>query len=333
MKVAVIGLGYWGPNLVRNFLTAKGVSSVVGCDQDASRREGIEKKFPTVTTYADVGAVLADDSIAAVVIATPASTHADLAKRAMAAGKHVLVEKPMATTSEDARAMIALAREKERVLMVDHTFLFTGAVRKLKNLQTSGEIGDILYFDSVRVNLGLFQHDTNVIWDLAPHDFSIMDHLLDKEPVSVIATGAKHYYDKENLAYVAVQFADQTMAHFHVNWLSPVKVRKILIGGTAKMVVFDDMEPSEKIKVYDRGVEIKDREEVYRTLVQYRTGDMFAPHLEQTEALALVAAEFVDCIHAGRQPLSDGQSGLNVVRLLEAADHSLRAGGSPVKLA
>jgi predicted dehydrogenase len=267
-----------------------------------------------------------------VALATPVSTHYPLGIRALEAGKHLLVEKPLTLKASDAELLIEKAEASGLTLMVDHTFVYTGAVRKIKDYLVNSEIGEILYFDSVRVNLGLFQHDTNVIWDLAPHDISIMDYLIDKEPLAVMAVGVRHFNGQEDMAYIVVNFPDNLIAHFHVNWISPVKVRKILIGGSKLMVVYDDMEPSEKIRMYNKGVDIKGKDSLYQTLVQYRTGDMFAPHIDQTEALNLMAGDFLRAIKTRKKPISDGHAGLNVVRILEAADRSLRMGGQIVKL-
>jgi predicted dehydrogenase len=332
MKIAVVGLGYWGPNLVRNFLATDGVKNVICCDVHAKRLEKIASRFHGVETTPDFDEVIRRDDIDAVVLATPVSTHYPLGMRALEAGKHLLVEKPLTLKTSDAEELIEAADKRGLTLMVDHTFVYTSAVRKIKDYLVSGEIGEVLYFDSVRVNLGLFQHDTNVIWDLAPHDISIMDFLVQKKPVSVMAVGVRHFNGQEDMAYIVVNFPDNLIAHFHVNWISPVKVRKILIGGTKLMVVYDDMEASEKIRMYNKGVDVKGKDSLYQTLVQYRTGDMFAPHIDATEALGRMAEDFVQSILNGRKPLSDGMSGLNVVRILEAADRSLRMGGQVIKL-
>ncbi len=332
MKIGIVGMGYWGPNLVRNFLATSNVDGVVCCDMSEKRLQLAKRKFPSVeltTSYEDL---LSRDDIDAIAVATPVSTHFPLGMKALEAGKHLLLEKPMTGSTEEAVKLIEAAAQRNLTLMVDHTFIYTGAVRKIKELVVSGKIGDILYFDSVRVNLGLFQHDTNVIWDLAPHDLSIMDYLIGREPVAVTAVGINHFNDVEDIAYLTVQYADKLIAHFHVNWLSPVKIRKILIGGSKLMVVYDDMETSEKIKVYDKGVDIRGEESIHKTLVQYRTGDMHAPQIDQTEALSLLTAEFVDSIIGLTSPTSDGQSGLNVVRILEAAEASLRSGGKQIEL-
>ena len=324
MKIGIVGLGYWGPNLVRNFLSNPNVAGVVCYDSSAARRESIKQKFPMVEIVSEYKAMLKDPAMVAVAIATPVSTHFKLAKEALEAGKHVVIEKPMTDSAKDAELLLNIAEQKKLTLMVDHTFIYTGAVRKIKELVTQGEIGDILYFDSVRVNLGLFQHDVNVLWDLAPHDISIMDFLIKKKPVLVWAVGVKHFNGVEDVAYLTVKFEDNLIAHFHVNWLSPVKVRTLLIGGSKKMIVYDDMESSEKVKIYNRGVDIQSEEMVHSVLVHDRMGDMYAPHLEQSEALSLMSKDFIDSIIHERKPLSDGLAGLNVVRILEASQESLR---------
>jgi predicted dehydrogenase len=334
LNVGVIGAGYWGPNLVRNFLSQADVEVSTVADQQASRRQFIAGRYPAIKTVADASEVIGDASIDAVVIATPVNSHFPLAESALSAGKHVLIEKPMCASTEQCDKLIELADSKKLTLMVDHTFLYNGAVRRIREMAGSGELGDVMYFDSVRVNLGLFQHDVNVIWDLAPHDVSIMDAVIGKDPSSVCAIGLAHYETPvENIAYVTVTFADSAIAHFHVNWLAPVKVRTTLIGGTKKMIVYDDTEPSEKVKVYDKGVKVEAGvEEIHRYLVEYRIGDMYAPRLDSTEALHLVAKEFVDSIRESRAPLTDGRAGLRVVRILEAANQSLTRGGQPVEL-
>lgn len=332
MKIAVVGLGYWGPNLVRNFLGTDGVEGVIACDTMPRRLDSIKKKFPTVETTSSFDDLLQRDDIVGIAIATPVSTHYPLGMKVLEAGKHLLLEKPMASKTTEAEELLDLAYSKMLTLMVDHTFVYTSAVQKMKELITKGEIGDILYFDSVRVNLGLFQHDTNVIWDLAPHDISIMDYLIDDKPIAVSCVGVSHFSEHEDVAYVTVHFAEKLMAQFHVNWLSPVKVRKILVGGTKLMVVYDDMEASEKIKVYDRGVDVKEEDAVYKKLVQYRTGNMYSPNIDPGEALGRMTAEFVDCINTGKPSISDGQAGVNVVKVLEAANISIKAGGRRVDL-
>ena len=331
MKVAVVGLGYWGPNLVRNFSSSDKVKQVLCCDLDARRLKQLVKKFPHVKGVPTFDDILKSDCDA-IAIATPISQHYEMTIKALQSGKHVLVEKPMALNARECEEMIRCAQDNDRVLMVDHTFLYTGAVRRMKEIVEKGDIGDIYYFDSVRVNLGLFQHDVNVIWDLAPHDLSIMDFLLTRKPKAVSAVGVNHYNHMEDVAYLILHFGEKMMAHVHVNWLAPVKIRRILIGGSKKMIVFDDMEPSEKVKVYDTGVKVVTREGIYKTLVEYRTGDMFAPKLDQSEALSLVIDDFLESIKAGRAPVADGETGLRVVRVLEAAELSIKKSGELVSL-
>ncbi|MCK4224160.1 MAG: Gfo/Idh/MocA family oxidoreductase [candidate division Zixibacteria bacterium] len=333
INVGVIGYGYWGPNMVRNFYANKDAKVACVCDLSKKRLSLVESTYPSVKTTTDHKEIMKDTSIDAVVISTPVSAHFPLAQEALESGKHVLLEKPMTSTVEESEKLVELAEKKKKTLMVDHTFLYTGAVRKMKELVQNGELGDIYYFDSVRVNLGLFQHDVNVIWDLAPHDFSIMDFLLQKDPEMVSAVGVCHLGDLENMAYVTVQYPGNLIGHLHVNWLAPVKVRTTLIGGTKKMVVYDDTEPSEKIKIYDKGVSYSEKkEDVYQMLVQYRSGDMLAPKLEPTEALKLVSKEFTDSINENRKPLTDGVAGLRVVKLLQAANQSIKEKGKVIKL-
>ena len=333
MKVAVIGAGYWGPNLIRNFLQIDGIDGVIACDRDEARLAKMRKQFYGIETANDYAEVINRSDVHIIVIATPVSSHHEIAKAALLAGKHCFIEKPMTASSAEAEELIALAEEKKLKLFVDHTFIYTGAVRKMKEIITSGRLGDIYYFDSVRINLGLFQHDVNVIWDLAPHDLSIMDFLLDQQAVSVSATGACHVGNGlEDIAYLTLMFENNLIAHFHVNWLAPMKIRKTLIGGTKSMIVFDDTEASEKVKIYDKGIDVTTREGVYDTLVQYRTGDMLSPKLDPTEALAAGTRHFVDCILNDKQPITDGRAGLNVVRILEASEESIKNGGKLIEL-
>jgi predicted dehydrogenase len=337
--VGVIGCGYWGPNLLRNFAENEGARLRWMCDLDAKRLEVLGRRYPSVETARDYKKLLADSQLDAVVIATPVATHYKFAKEALAAGKHVLIEKPFTASVREAEELNELAERAGLTLMVDHTFIYTGAVRKMKELVEGGELGDLLYFDSTRINLGLFQHDINVVWDLAPHDLSIMDFIIDRRPEAVAATGSCHIERGiENIAYVMLHFPDEFIAHFHFNWLSPVKIRRTLLAGSRRMVVYDDIEPTEKIRVYDSGVTANrraveaDREDAYRTLVSYRTGDVWVPKLDSTEALRYVCEEFLDAITKRRRPLTDGASGLRVVRLLEAAQASIEQGGRPVKV-
>ena len=335
MNIGVIGCGYWGPNLVRNFNILPDVRVTAISDLRQERLDYISRLYPNIEIAStDCNDILKNNDIQAVVIATPVSTHYPLAMEALDNGKHVLLEKPLTSTTEQAEVLIEMAERKNLVLMVDHTFLYTGAVQKIKEIVDSGDLGDIYYFDSVRVNLGLFQHDVNVIWDLAAHDVSIMDHLLNSPPRAVSATGVAHFEQGiENMAYISVQYDNNVIGHIHVNWLAPVKVRKTLLCGSKKMVVYDDTEPSEKVKVYDKGVDyVENKEDVYNLLVQYRTGDMTAPHINLTEALNLISSEFVASINENRKPLTDGAAGLRVVRILEEANNSLQAGGRVIEL-
>ena len=340
ITVGVIGCGYWGPNLVRNFVEGEASRLLWICDTDESRLREIGRRYPSARTTPDYRRLLADPELDAVVIATPVATHYPFAKEALAAGKHVLVEKPFTTNAREAEELIALAAQSGRTLMLDHTFIYTGAVRKIKEiLDDADDFGDLLYFDSVRINLGLFQRDINVVWDLAPHDLAIMDYLVGRSPVALTATGSCHVEAGiENIAYVMLRFADSFIAHFHFNWLSPVKIRRTLIAGSRKMIVYDDIEPTEKVRVYDKGVTTNrietdtDKEAAYRTLVSYRTGDVWVPKLDMTEALAHVRAEFLASIRERRPPLTDGAAGLRVVRLLEAAQESINHGGRLIEL-
>jgi predicted dehydrogenase len=335
ITVGVIGYGYWGPNLVRNF--ADQPHSRVGhvADLNAGRLAEVARRYPGTRTSTDYRDLLADTSVDAVVIATPVYTHFDLGMAALQAGKHLLIEKPMASSGSQARTLIDEAARRRRVLMVDHTFVYTSAVAKMRELTLAGELGEIYYYDSVRINLGLFQHDVNVLWDLAVHDLSIMDFVLGRSATAVSATGLAHVPGRpENIAYMTMFFDGPLIAHVHANWLSPVKVRRTLLGGSRRMLLFDDLEASEKIKVYDRGISLNPSpENVYQMLVGYRSGDMYAPHLALTEALNTEARHFIDCISSGSAPLTDGQAGLRVVRLLEAASDSMANQGRLVPLA
>ena len=333
MKIGVIGLGYWGPNLVRNFLGHKLVEKVIACDLKEDRLTQIKSKFPGIEVINDYKKLLQSD-VDAIAIATSVNTHFQLAKEALEAGKHIWVEKPFTSSKAQGDELIKIAASKKLNIFVDHTFLYTGAVRKIKELIDKGELGDIIYFDSVRINLGLFQHDINVVWDLAPHDLSIMKYVLkDKIPIAVTASGVSSYNTLENIAQMSVHFKDSAcFAHFHVNWTSPIKIRRIMIAGKKKMLVFDDLEYSEKIKIYDSGVEFKSTESIHNALVQYRTGDMYSPQVSQTEALSSAVKEFIDSIVEKRKPLTDGKNGLEVVEILEACEKSIKQKAIPVYL-
>ncbi len=334
IKVGVIGYGYWGPNLVRNFMAAPGSAVTRVCDLREERLTPLQKLYPGVQTCSKPDELIGDPAIDAVVIATPVSSHFELAMASLKAGKHVLVEKPLAARSDQARQLIDEAARRKLVLLVDHTFVYTDAVRKIRELIASGELGEIYYYDAVRVNLGLFQHDVNVVWDLAIHDLSIMDYVLPEKPVAISATGISHIPGQpENVAYITLFFAGSQIAHVHVNWLTPVKVRHTLIGGSEKMILYDDLDPSEKLKVYDKGINVTPRpEDVYKMLVSYRSGDMWAPRLDNTEALQTEALHFIDCVENGRQPDTDGPAGLRMVSMIEAAETSLRDRGRLIEL-
>lgn len=334
INVGVIGYGYWGPNLVRNFSAAADAQVSAVSDLDEKRLGLVKKHFPVVEVTTDFRALLANPKIDAVAIATPVSSHFNVALEALRAGKHVFIEKPLTETAEQAEQLIAEADKRGLVLHVDHTFIYTGAVRKMRSLVENGELGELYYYDSVRVNLGLFQPDVDVIWDLAVHDLSIMDYVFSSKPVAVSAAGMSHVPGKPtNVAFLTVFFEDNAIAHLHVNWLAPVKVRRTLIGGSRKMIVYDDLEPSEKVKVYDKGITMDGgKEDSYQQRVGYRTGDMWAPKLEVTEALLVEADHFVRCIQENEPSFSDGRAGLRVVQILEAASRSLNERGRPVKL-
>ncbi len=331
IRVAVIGYGYWGPNLIRNFTGTQGVDMAVCCDLKPESLTGAKARHPWLRVTTDYNEVLKDKTIDAVAIATPLRTHYQLAKQALEHDKHVLVEKPLAATSLEADSLVTLAAKRGLTLMVDHTFVYCGAVRKIKELVAKGDLGALYYYDSVRINLGLFQLDCNVIWDLACHDIAILAHLMEEEPVSVSANGVCHVGNGiENVAYLTLRFASGFIAHIHNNWLAPVKLRTILLGGERKMIVYDDMEPSEKVKVFDRGVNVVTKEDLHRALVSYRLGDMWAPRLDPTEALSLLCKDFVKCITYQERPISDGAMGLRVVKVLEAADLSMKQDGKGI---
>jgi predicted dehydrogenase len=331
VRFGVIGYGYWGPNVVRNLRQSKSRVEFV-CDKRPEALRRVWQAFPEIKTVADADEVIQSPSVDAVAIVTPVWTHYELAKAALLNGKHVFVEKPFTSCVRQAEELIELAERKNLKIMVDHTFLFTGAVRKIRQLVDDGSLGKLFYYDSMRVNLGLFNHDVNVVWDLASHDLSIMDYLIDHQPVGVVATGQAHLGEHEDIAFITVYFPEKVIAHINVNWLSPVKVRTTLIGGEKKMLVWNDLNPDEKIKVYDKGVDIKSPENVYELLVSYRSGDMWAPHIEQGEALTTEMAHFIDCIENNKTPLTDGRNGLRVVKILEAAQRSIQNRGEMVYL-
>jgi len=332
VKFGVIGYGYWGPNVVRNLSNLEGAKVVLVCDKSPAAHRRLQKAHPGIQVTAESSELVRSIELDAIAVVTPVWTHYELAKAALENGKHVFVEKPFTSTVEQAEELIELASRKNLKIMVDHTFLFTGAVRKIHQLLEGGTLGKLYYYDSTRVNLGLFQHDINVIWDLAPHDLSIMGYLIKENPEALVATGQTHLNGFEDIAFITVYFPNRVIAHINVNWLSPVKARTTLIGGEKKMLVWNDLEADEKIKIYDKGVEITTREGVYNLLVNYRSGDMWAPQIEQVEALHRELAYFVDCIAKDQTPMNDGQAGLRVVKMLEAASKSLRQRGALVYL-
>ena len=332
MNFGVIGYGYWGPNVVRNLVSLEDSQVLTIADMSSAARKRAQKTYPGINVTSDPSDVFLSAEIDAIAVVTPVWTHYELAKAALENGKHVFVEKPFTSNTPQAEALINLAQKKNLKIMVDHTFLFTGAVRKIRQLIDEGTLGKLYYYDSTRVNLGLFQHDINVLWDLAPHDLSIMDHLIKASPEAIVATGQKHLNGCEDVAYMTLYFPEKVIAHINVNWLSPVKVRTTLIGGEKRMLVWNDLEADEKVKVYDKGVDVTNREGVYELLMNYRSGDMWAPQLEQVEALRQELSYFVDCISSGQEPSNNGCAGLRVVKMLEAASESLSKRGTLVYL-
>jgi predicted dehydrogenase len=333
IRFGIIGYGYWGPNIVRNLHGLDSCEVVSVCDKSPAALRRVQQVYPSLHTTTDWTELLQSPDIDAIAVVTPVWTHFDLAKAALENGKHVFVEKPFTYTVSQAETLIELAERKHLKIMVDHTFLFTGAVRKIRQLVDDGTLGDLYYYDSTRVNLGLFQHDVNVVWDLAPHDLSIMDYLIQANAEAVVATGEKHFNGHVDIAFLTIYFPRNVIGHINVNWLSPVKVRTTLIGGERKMVVWNDLEADEKIKIYDKGVSKNGNQEgVYDLLVSYRSGDMWAPRVEQVEALKVELGHFADCILNDKTPINDGAAGLRVVRMLEAAEESLKGRGKIVTL-
>lgn len=333
IQVGIIGYGYWGINLLRNFSNTPNCTVKYVCDQRTERLAIAQKSYPSVIGTTSVEDLMNDHDLNAVVIATPVFLHYPLAKQALLNGKHVLVEKPFTASTTEAKELIELAESRNLVIAIDHTFLFTGSVQKIKQLVSTNELGTIQYFDSTRINLGLFQPDVNVIWDLAPHDISILNYLITEKPVSVVATGQSHTSNRlENIAYLSVYYQSDFMAHFACSWISPLKIRRILIGGDKKMCLYDDVEPTEKVKIYDTGYTVKSEEEKHKMLVDYRTGDIFIPKIAQKEALSEMAADFINAIIYQKKPLVDGIAGLEVVKILEAAQASINQRGKEVML-
>ncbi len=335
VRIGVIGYGYWGPNIVRNFHALDNCEVMAVCDRSQAALKRVGQAYPHMATTTDFAEILTSPEIDAVAVITPVWTHFELAKAALENGKHVFVEKPFTSNSAQAAELIELADRANLKIMVDHTFLFSGAVRKIREVIDAGKLGPLYYFDSTRVNLGLFQHDVSVVWDLAPHDLSIMDHIITEKAEAVVATGANHLNGHADMAFITVYFPGDIVAHINVNWLSPVKVRTTLIGGRDKMLVWNDLEADEKIKIYDKGVEMTSNQNpqgVYDLLVSYRSGDVWAPKVEQTEALKVELSYFIDCIVNDRTPINDGNAGMRIVKLLEAAEQSLRQRGRIVEL-
>ena len=332
INIGVIGYGYWGPNVVRNLCVQSGLRLVAICDRSPEALRRAKCSYPGVEVTTEPSSITQSNAIDAVAIVTPVWTHYELAKAALQNGKHVFVEKPFTSNSAEAEELIELAERKNLVIMVDHTFLFTGAVKKIRELVEDGELGNLYYYDSLRVNLGLFQHDVNVVWDLAPHDLSIMEHVINAEPEAISATGETHINGHEDVAFITLYFPQRVLAHININWLSPVKVRTTLIGGEKKMLVWNDLEPDEKLRVYDRGVYCADPKGLRSLFVSYRSGDMWAPKIEQTEALTRELEYFYECIAQQKQPFNDGAAGWRIVRMIEAAADSLKRRGETVLL-
>ncbi|MFA5089620.1 MAG: Gfo/Idh/MocA family oxidoreductase [Candidatus Omnitrophota bacterium] len=333
INLGVIGYGYWGPNIARNLQAIEEADLIAVCDKDIRVLSNLQKKHPNIKVSHDYRDIVLSPDIDAVAVVTPVSTHFELVKAALLNGKHVFVEKPFTSSVKEAEKLIDLANKKKCKIMVDHTFLFTGAVKKIKELIDAGSLGNILYYDSTRINLGLFQHDVNVIWDLIPHDLAVMDFVIKNKPIAVSAQGVDHFgRGLENIAYVTVYFENNTIAHFSVNWLSPVKVRLVLVGGTKKMIAWDDGAADEKVRVYNKGVKTSSKKGVYNLLVDYRLGDMWAPKIDRTEALKCELEYFIRYIASNIVAVNDGHAGLRIVKMLQAANDSLKKGGKTVKL-
>jgi len=332
--VGVAGLGYWGPNLVRNLGASPRLELRWLCDLDADRMELIGRQYPKARRAVTFADMLADERLDAVVIATPAPSHYRLAKEALQAGKHVLVEKPMAMATAEAEELVGLAREMDRVLLVDHIFVYTPSVRKMAELVRAGEVGDILFFDSVRINLGVFQHDVSVLWDLAPHDLSIIDHLIAHGPESVMAIGTSSTpHAVEDVVHLHLQYGGGLLASFHLNWLSPVKVRHFMVGGSRRSMLYNELDSSGRLKVYDRGIDVSaDPAGIRDVLISYRSGDVVSPRLDEVEPLSRLVEHFADCIDGRARPITGAEQGLRIVRILEAAQQSLANGSRRVRL-
>lgn len=333
INVGVIGYGYWGPNLVRNFQALENCTVKVVCDKRETQFDKLAKAYPNIKRTSSIETIMADTAIDAVVIATPVNTHFEIAKNALSLGKNVLIEKPMTLKKDEALELINLAHKMNKVLMVDHTYLYTPAIQKIKSYIDQGIVGDLQYFDSTRINLGLFQNDVNVLWDLAPHDLSILFYLTSERPVTVSATGVSHTHsNNENIAYLTLKYQSGLLAHFNCSWVSPVKIRSILIGGTHKMIQFNDLEPTEKVKIFDTGYDVNNDEDKNRLLIDYRIGDIFIPKVEIKEALYAMASDFINCIENKCEPISSSAIGLEVIKVLEASEKSIKNNGAIVEL-
>ncbi len=334
IKIGIVGMGYWGPNLYRNFDSSKDFLVKYICDRDLKllKKISVSNKFTSkVNNYKKI---INDSDIQAVIIATPVSTHYSLAKECLEAGKHVFVEKPLADSSKKCQNLINIAKRNSLTIFVDHTFLYTSAVNKMKEIASKKYFGNLLYYDSTRINLGLIQNDINVMWDLAVHDLAILNFIENRKPKIVSAVGHKHFKSKPvTSAYLTIKYDNNFVAHINVNWLSPVKIRQTILGGSKKMILYNDLEPSDKIKVFNKGVDVIKNENSPSNLVEYKVGDTFLPNLKNTEALKTAVLEFKKMIHNKKyKSRSTGQNGMDVVKLLEAADRSMVNNGRPVKV-
>jgi len=332
INIAVIGVGYWGPNLLRNLNGLSGIGLLYACDMDETNLNKVKRIYPHLKTTKDYLDIITNEKIDAVCVATPLATHFEIAKKALLNNKHVLIEKPFTSTSEEAKELIQIAEEKGKILMVDHPFIYSGAINKIKELIDKGELGEAYYFDSERINLGLIRSDANVMWDLAVHDISIVNYLFNQKPISVSAVGSVHVFNKkEEMAHITLKHQKGLISHIHVSWLSPLKLRKILVGGSKKMILYDDIEPSDKIRIYDKGVDI-DPKQITPFSPLYRSGDVVIPKIDQSEPLKRLNEHFIECIEKNQKPLTDGEDGLRVIKILEAAQQSIREGGKLINI-
>jgi predicted dehydrogenase len=333
IRFGVVGFGYWGPNIVRNLMQMKDAHLSAVCDRDKKALKRVLHFYPSVPVYQNYRDLIRSKDIDVIAVATPLSTHFSIARDVLQSGKHLFVEKPFVTSQKEAEILIDLAKKQSVQIMVDHTFLFTGAVRKMKEIVDQKTLGNLYYYDSTRINLGIFQPDANVVWDLAVHDFTILDYIIKNKPCALSAHGAAHFVkDQETLAYITVYFDHNFIANINVNWLSPVKIRTVLIGGEKQMLVWDDLKNDEKIKIYDRGVKAISKEGIYRLMIGYRSGKMWSPKIEQEEALTIELGYFIDCIRKHQTPINDGLAGLRIVKMLEATTRSLKNNGKLQKL-